>query len=255
MQPPLIAIPVPLSNNQEYVERAIPQYEAAVREAGGVPIRVPLDQSPADVMQLIAPCDALLLPGSAADVDPREYGAVKHPRTAAPDPFRHAVDQLLLQDAYAQRKPILGICYGLQSLNVYRAGTLVQHIESEVNHAAGRKLAVAHRVEIDPASKLAAIIAPAARQPVGLQPLSIPVNSSHHQSAGLPGEGLRVVAQCPDDGIVEAIESASPDHFVLAVQWHPERSFDHDDSSPAIFRALVEQARAHQETRHASAMP
>jgi putative glutamine amidotransferase len=69
------------------------------------------------------------------------------------------------------------------------------------------------------------------------------VNSSHHQSADSVGKGLRIVARCPQDGIVEALEGTDPDHFVLAVQWHPERSIDDDDPSRAIFRALVEAAK------------
>jgi putative glutamine amidotransferase len=75
--------------------------------------------------------------------------------------------------------------------------------------------------------------------------LLIPVNSSHHQSADVIGDGLRVVARCPEDGIIEAVEGTSLDHFVLAVQWHPERSTD-DERSRAIFRALIEAA----ESRH-----
>jgi putative glutamine amidotransferase len=68
------------------------------------------------------------------------------------------------------------------------------------------------------------------------------VNSSHHQSADQVGEGLSISARCPDDGIVEALEGTAPDHFVLAVQWHPERSVDEDEPSRAIFRALIEAA-------------
>ena len=73
--------------------------------------------------------------------------------------------------------------------------------------------------------------------------LIIPANSSHHQSADVIGDGLKVTAHCPEDGIIEAIEGTSPDHFVVAVQWHPERSFDDDERSRRIFRALVEAAR------------
>jgi len=140
------------------------------------------------------------------------------------------VDELLLQDAYNMKKPVLGICYGLQMLNVYRTGTLIQHIESAINHEAGRKVAVAHSVEVEPASKLAGILG---------ESHNVPVNSSHHQSADVIGDGLRVVARCPDDGIIEAVEGTSPDHFVLGVQWHPERSVDDDEPSRAIFRALI----------------
>jgi putative glutamine amidotransferase len=232
---PRIAIPVPHSGDQLYAGRSLPQYEHAVEIAGGEPVRIPLDRPPAEVMKLIERCDAVLLPGSKADIDPAKYEAPRDPHTAAADSGRDTVDELLLQDAYNMRKPILGICYGLQALNVYRTGTLLQHIESAINHAIGRKAAVAHTVEVEPATKLAEILH---------QSLKIPVNSSHHQSADVIGDGLRVVARCPEDGIIEAVEGTSADHFVLAVQWHPERSVDDDEASRAIFRALVEAARA-----------
>jgi len=232
---PRIAIPVPHSGDRAYADRSLPQYEHAVEVAGGEPVRIPLDRPPAEVMKLIERCDAVLLPGSKADIDPAKYEAPRDLHTAAADAGRDTVDELLLQDAYNMRKPVLGICYGLQALNVYRTGTLVQHIESAINHAIGRKATIAHTVEVDPESKLAGILH---------QPHKIPVNSSHHQSADVIGDGLRAVARCPEDGIIEAVEGTSPDHFVLAVQWHPERSVDDDKSSRAIFRALVEAARA-----------
>jgi len=226
---PRIAIPVPHSSDPKYAERALPQYEHGITASGGEAVPIPLDKSPAEVMKLIDTCVGVLLPGSPADVDPAKYDAPKHEKTEKPDPPRDTVDELLLQDAYNMRKPILGICYGLQILNVYRSGTLVQHIESSVNHEAGRNVPVAHRANIEPSSELA--------QVVGKEEL--PVNSSHHQSAGKIGDGLRIVARCPADGIIEAIEGTSPDHFVLAVQWHPERSFDDDPASRAIFAALI----------------
>jgi len=78
-------------------------------------------------------CDGVLLPGSPADVDPEKYGAERHPDTAPADPFRDSTDELLLQDAYNMRKPVFGICYGLQSLNVWRTGTLDQAVPKGVN--------------------------------------------------------------------------------------------------------------------------
>ena len=250
---PRIAIPMPHSTDHEYGERAIPQYERAVALAGGEPIRIPLDLPDDKIKKLIASCNGTLLPGSNADVDPAKFQQPRSPHTAAADPRRDEVDGLLLEDAYAHRKPVLGICYGLQSLNVFQKGSLIQHIpdflpeetRTKVNHEAGKKIAIAHRVEVEAESMLAGIVISDGRGP-GSEvrgPLSLPVNSSHHQSADAVGDRLRIVARCPDDGIIEALEGTASDHFVLAVQWHPERSVDDDEPSRAIFRALVEAAR------------
>jgi len=236
---PRIAIPVPCSGDPEYAARALLQYERAVEMAGGEPVRIPLDQTPDQVRPLIEGCDAVLLPGSPADVDPAKYDAARDPKTADADSQRDRADEVLLRDAYSLRKPVLGICYGLQILNVYCSGSLVQHIDSSVNHEAGRKVPVAHTVEVAPGSKLAEVV-----RDTGVDLGKLPVNSSHHQSADGVGEGLRVVARCSEDGVAEAIEGTAPDHFVLAVQWHPERSVDEDAASRAIFSALVKAAQA-----------
>ena len=145
---------MPHSTDREYGERAIPQYERAVTLAGGEPVRIPLDRTPAEIRALIERCDGVLLPGSNADIDPARFRQERSPHTANADPRRDDVDTLLLDDAYARRKPVLGICYGLQSLNVFRQGSLVQHIpdflpeatRAKVNHEAGRTVAVAHSV-------------------------------------------------------------------------------------------------------------
>ncbi len=291
--PPRIAIPLPHSFDREYAERAIPQYELAITQAGGDPIRIPLDETPEKIKSLIATCDAILLPGSKADVDPAKFQAPRSPQTAPADVPRQNVDELLLADAYLHRKPILGICYGLQSLNVFRTGSLIQHIpdflpeklRTSVDHAAGKKVAIAHNVKIEANSKLAEIIrrdtaasqvakdttahvataasavqrseasanssqpspphpvpSPEQEDALAGSPILLPVNSSHHQSADAVGNGLRIAARCPADGIIEALEGTAPDHFVLAVQWHPERSTEKDESSRSIFRALVKAA-------------
>jgi len=253
---PRIAIPMPHSTDLEYSERAIPQYERAVTLAGGEPVRISPDAPIEQIKNLIAGCDGVLLPGSKADVDPARFNQVKSPHAASADLRREAVDDLLLEDAYANHKPVLGVCYGLQSLNVFRNGSLIQHIpdflpettRSKVNHEAGRHVPIAHGVEIAPDSKLAAIIKEDGRGPRSevRGPLVVPVNSSHHQSADVAGEGLEIVARCSDDGIIEALEGTSPDHFVIAVQWHPERSVDDDKFSLSLFRKLVEFARIEQ---------
>lgn len=231
---PLIAIPEPCSYDRAYSQRAFPAYLKAIEAAGGEPLTISLDSTPEEVARQVSGCAAVLLPGSKADVDPQKYGAEKHPATAPADPPRDAADELLLQDAYSQRKPILGICYGLQALNVWRSGTLVQHIESRVQHT-GNSAEVAHQAVIAPGSLLGSL--------AGKDSQDIPVNSSHHQAAEKLGDGLRVAARCPDDQIIEAIEGIDPQHPVLAVQWHPERSAERDATSRKLFEWLVQAAR------------
>ena len=235
---PRIAIPVPNSKRPLYVSVALPQYERAVRNAGGEPVVIPLNATSSEIAQAVKACDGVLLPGSPADVDPEKYGAERHPDTAPADSFRDNTDELLLQDAYNMRKPVFGICYGLQSLNVWRTGTLNQQLPPGVNHNAGRKVAQAHRVQIDLTSNLAEILRQAGAMPESTQ-LEIPVNSSHHQAPETMGDGLRLVAWCPDDGVKEAVEGTSPDQFVLGVQWHPERTYDIEPASRAMFHAFV----------------
>src|SRR5580700_6493779 len=163
---PRVAIPLPHSSDREYAQRAIPQYEEAITQAGGEPIRIPLDQPQKEIKRLIATGDAILLPGSKADVDPAKFHAPPSPQTAPADIPRNTVDELLLEDAYRHRKPILGICYGLQSLNVFRSGSLIQHIpdflpeefRARVDNEAGKKVEVAHNVEIKNNSNLAEIL-------------------------------------------------------------------------------------------------
>ena len=248
--PPRIAIPMPHSSNHEYALRAIPQYERAVELAGGIPVRIPLDQSAAEVKHIIGSCHGVLLPGSNADLEPTKFQQQRSPHAATADTRREAADTLLLDDACAHRKPVLGICYGLQSLNVYRRGSLIQHIpdflpeaaRAKVDHEAGKNVAVAHTVEIEPGSKLAQILGTGMTNGSGA--IVLPVNSSHHQSADRIGQGLRIAARCPDDGIIEALEGTSTDQFVLAVQWHPERSVEQDEYSRTIFRAFVKAAES-----------
>ncbi len=232
---PRIAIPEPTSTNPEYNQRALPQYLKAIEGEGGEPVVIRSTATPPEVARVVTTCEAVLLPGSPADVDPQKFGAEKHPKTAAADPGRDNLDELLLQDAHNLHKPILGICYGLQSLNVWRTGTLVQDIENTaMNHAAGRAVEFAHNIEIASQSKLASL----------LGATRVRVNSSHHQAAEHAGDGLRVVAKCPDDGVIEALEGTAPDHFVLAVQWHPERTYEKDEPSKKIFREFVNAARS-----------
>ncbi|HKD83328.1 MAG TPA: gamma-glutamyl-gamma-aminobutyrate hydrolase family protein [Terriglobales bacterium] len=238
---PRIAIPVPNSTRPNYVSTSLPEYERAVRNAGGEPVIIAVEATPSEIAQAVKSCDGVLLPGSPADVDPEKYGAARHPETAPSDPFRDNTDELLLQDAYNMRKPVFGICYGLQSLNVWRTGTLQQALPGGVNHKPGRRVARAHQVQIEPDSHLATILREAEALPES-KPLQIPVNSSHRQAVEALGDGLRLVGWCSDDGVKEAVEGTAPDHFVLGVQWHPERTYDSEAASQAMFQAFVRAA-------------
>lgn len=242
---PRIAIPAPHSSNADYVARSLPAYEQAIREAGGEPVVVALELSPDEIARILSQTQGVVLPGSRADVDPAKYDAQPHPRTNAPDRLRDTADELLLQDAFNMRKPVLGICYGMQSLNVWRSGTLVQHLETEVNHRAGRAVERAHKVRIENDSVLADILRSSGAE-TDPETLEVAVNSSHHQAVERLGDGLRAVARCPLDGVIEAVEDVTPGQFALGVQWHPERSFADDPFSRALFRVLVEAAAGHQ---------
>jgi len=237
---PRIAIPVPTLAQAEYNARSWPLYAAAVTLAGGDPVEVPLTLQPAEIARLVTGCQGILLPGSPADVNPAKYGEEREPETADADLARENVDELLLQDAHNLHKPLLTICYGTQSLNTWHTGTLVQHLlPMPVNHGAGRSVAVAHTIDIVPGSLLAKVLGDGPEVAHTPDFLRLPVNSSHHQAVGIAGDGLRVVARCPQDGVVEAVEGQRHDHFVLGLQWHPERSVDTSVASRAIFQHFL----------------
>jgi putative glutamine amidotransferase len=232
---PRIAIPEPCSYDAEYSARSLPPYVRAVEAAGGEPVVIPLGLPPEEMAKRITKCAAVLLPGSKADVDPQKFGQDRHPKTAKADRLRDAADELLLQDAYNLHKPIFGICYGLQSLNVWRTGSLVQDIKSETTHSV-RGGVMAHQVVVEPRTLLA--------REIKAGSCRIRVNSSHHQAADIVGDGLRVAARCPEDGTIEAIEGTVPGHYVLAVQWHPERTFESDEPSLQLFKSFIAAAIA-----------
>jgi putative glutamine amidotransferase len=230
-----IAIPEPTSTDTEYNQRSLPPYLAALHAAGATPVLVPLHERPDRVARMLAGVQGVLLPGSRYDVDPQRFGEDPIPECGPPDPGRTAVDELLLQDAFNLHKPILAICHGAQTLNVWRNGSLVQDLQTPVNHRPGRDVVSAHPVRIAPGSKLAALV------PAG-EAADPQVNSSHHQAIREAGDNLVVSAVSPVDGVVEAVELESPEQFVLAVQWHPERTYTVSPFSRAIFAAFVRAA-------------
>jgi putative glutamine amidotransferase len=237
-----IAIPEPTSSDPAYNQRSLPPYLAALHAAGATPIVVPLHERQDRVARLLAGVQGILLPGSRYDVDPQRYGEDPISECGEPDPARTAVDELLLQDAFSLHKPILAICHGAQSLNVWCNGSLVQDLKTPVNHRPGREVVEAHPVRIAQGSRLAKL------RPSD-EPVEPQVNSSHHQAVRLPGDNLLVTAVSPEDGVVEAVELDSPSHFVLGVQWHPERTYAQRALSRAIFAAFAAAAEAWQPRR------
>lgn len=247
MSRPRIAIPVPTSADEAYNQRSWPMYAAAVDAAGGEPIRVELAGSSRSLREIARQSSGILLPGSPADVLPSRYGADPDPATNKADEARETADWTLLEEAERNRLPVLGICFGLQSLNVYRGGSLVQDLlPLPVNHSAGSKVAVAHTADIARDSLLGSLLTGGeVTENNGF--LRLPVNSSHHQAIAEPGPGMRIVARSPEDGVIEAIEAEyDPNNpwFFMAVQWHPERSTEISATSRAIFARLVDEARA-----------
>lgn len=234
-----IAIPEPTSTNLGYNQRSLPQYLIALRSAGVTPVVLPLHERQDRVARLLFGVQGILLPGSGFDVDPQRYGESPIPECGEIDPGRTAVDELMLQDAFNLRKPILAICHGAQTLNVWRNGSLVQDLKTSVDHRPGRTIADAHSVRVVPGSRLANLL------PRG-SGLVTDVNSSHHQAIRVPGDNLVVTAVSPADGVVEAVELDSREHFVVGVQWHPERTYTHSAFSRAIFSAFVQAAGAWQ---------
>ena len=261
---PRIAIPVPTSTDVAYNQRSWPSYAKAIALSGGEPVAIPLNLPTLMLGELIASCEGVLLPGSPADVDPALYGADRDPATAAADPAREAVDYLLLDDAEKHGKPVLGICFGVQSLNVWRGGSLVQDLTPlPVNHSVGSKVAIAHTALVSKDSVLASLLTDEeAPEIAGF--LRLPINTSHHQSVAAPGTGLRIVARSPEDGVIEAVELDADDsvfhvehppakQFLLGVQWHPERSFEISAASRSLFKKLVDEAQRVAESQTGSA--
>ncbi|HEY0760239.1 MAG TPA: gamma-glutamyl-gamma-aminobutyrate hydrolase family protein [Acidisarcina sp.] len=239
-----IAVPEPTSKDPAYNQRAWPQFAHALGCCGAVAVPVPLGESQATIARLISTCAGILLPGSPSDLNPQKYGQEPVAECAAPDPGREAVDELLLQDAFNLYKPIFGVCYGLQSLNVWRNGSLIQHLPASGRHDPEPDVAEAHTVVVASASGLEQAIT-GARDAVHVDGLTeLIVNSSHHQAVDNPGDGLAMVARSADDGVIEALEGHNPEQYVLGVQWHPERTFGVSAASRMLFETFVAAARA-----------
>jgi putative glutamine amidotransferase len=243
--PALIAIPEP-SVDPEYNGRALPFYVQALEAAGAQALVVPLEEPQERVAKMLTRVQGILLPGSRFDVDPQRYGEQPIAACGPDDPARTAVDELLLQEGFNLRKPILAICHGTQTLNVWRNGSLIQDLQTAVNHQPGRTVVEAHPVEIRAGSRLAGLLAQSGRNQTARPQADgvTQVNSSHHQAIRVPGDQLLVSAVSPGDGVIEAVELDAPEHFVIGVQWHPERTCAESALSRTLFQAFVREAQA-----------
>ena len=244
---PRILIPQPTSLDLAYNRACWPQYAEAVRSAGGAAVEASLTEGTQALIALAVTCDGVLLPGSPADVSPARYGHDRSDACGPADVLRERCDAALLEHVFANRKPLLAVCYGLQSLNVFRGGTLLQDLECvPVNHAAGAGVGVAHGVIVSGGSRLGRIAGEVEGDgSAGEGASRLMTNSSHHQAVGIVGADLDVTARSIEDLVVEAVElRGEGGWFLLGVQWHPERTTGISAVSHEIFRCLVGAAAA-----------
>jgi putative glutamine amidotransferase len=236
---PLIGVSTSVTID-EYPERAYVNaaYLRAVEEAGGVPVLLAPQLSPAAREALWTRLDGLVLTGGG-DVDPARFGEAAHSRTTLVSPERDALELELVDRALRDDVPMFAICRGLQVLNVALGGTLHQHLPDrfgdKIQHSQPDKRHIAtHDVKLSTeGTRLGAI--------VGTSELR--VNSFHHQAVHRVARDLREVGWAPDN-VIEALEHTDPHRFVVAVQWHPEDLVGHDAAARALFTAVVGAARA-----------
>ena len=209
-------------------------YVEAVLAAGGLPILLP--HAPESAAAYLALLDGLVVTGGAFDVPPELYGEARRSACGPTRPARTAFEKDVLEAALAARLPALGVCGGMQLLNVVRGGTLYQDLVADAGLSGHEQPAPkdvpSHEARVAPGTQLAAL--------VGAGPLL--VNSTHHQAVREPGAGVLVSARAPD-GVAEAIEL--PDlPFALGVQWHPEACLRHEPRHAALYGGLVQAARS-----------
>ena len=206
-------------------------YIDAVQRAGGIAVLLPPDahlvEHPQEVLDGL---DALILAGGA-DLDPATYGAVAHPESVGATGLRDAFELALVRAAIEQDLPVLGVCRGMQVMNVARGGTLHQHVPDLLGHEDHRRIPGTfgdHDVRLATGS-LAARAAGGAR---------VATKSHHHQAVDRIGDGLRVTGWAADDDLPEAIELPGA-RYALGVQWHPEA-----DPGSAVIASVVDEARS-----------
>lgn len=248
-QLPRVGIPWRTSTDEEQAKRTghrgkTEDYLRAVEKAGAEGVILSLEDQK-ETSRLIPTLDAFMLPGSPADIDPQHYGSANQGLSAHPDLAREETDRAVLQHAFAEKKPVLAICYGCQLLNVYLGGTLIQDLRAETGTATPHRKKdlvppgqpepkddPAHATTFESGSRLNALAG--SSQAV--------VNSSHHQAIRELGENLRVTSRA-SDGTIEGVEWTGDSNWVTGVQWHPERMLG-DAFSERLFSDFVAAAKA-----------
>ncbi|MEW6522354.1 MAG: gamma-glutamyl-gamma-aminobutyrate hydrolase family protein [Bacillota bacterium] len=208
-----------------------PEYTRGIRAAGGVPVMIPFLDEEA-TCRLLEVLDGIILSGGV-DVDPSHFGEEPLPQLGRVCPERDRAELILTRNALERRIPVLGICRGVQVLNVAAGGTLVQDIPCQVKPSLKHSQAAprwypTHAVEMDDRSTVARLLGAS----------TIRVNSFHHQSVAQPAPGFTITARAPD-GVIEAIEGPG---FAVGVQWHPECMWEKDQRFLQLFRGLVDAA-------------
>lgn len=222
---------IPLWDEERKSIWMLPGYLDGIRNAGGLPVILPLTSNQADAATLLMKCDGLLMTGGQ-DVDPFLYGHTATDRCGAVCRERDEMETHFFHEAIRQNIPILGICRGLQMINVLMGGTLYQDLPTETNSRINHHMQapydrVSHQVSLTPDTALHQL----------LQVEDMGVNSYHHQAIKVLGAELEVMAVA-EDGIVEAVLLPSR-KFVWAVQWHPEYDLT-NSSSQKIFKAFID---------------
>lgn len=228
---PLVGITMRLSAAHDFYLRR--EYAEAIERFGGAPIYLPLLARREYANRVLETVDAILLPGSDSDVDPLLYDEEPLPRCGAVQPARDRTDLLFIERAEEMKIPILGICYGMQILNVARGGSLLQDIETEHPNALAHQQGaprerLSQRIRIEEDSFLRGLT----------NDSSALINTHHHQAVKKIGENLKIAARA-SDGIVEAVEDARPGVFAVGVQWHPELCWRDDIFSQNLFAAFI----------------
>ena len=225
-------------------------YSEAVEAAGGAPVHISLIPNADYIDAVVEALDGILLPGSDSDVDPLRYGQQPHPALGTVQTIKDETDLLVINAAERKGIPLLGICFGMQVLNVSRGGTLIQDISSQVPQAIKHEQGAprdrpSHRVKMLENSKLTEIAGS----------VDAVVNSHHHQAIETVGADL-IATAWTSDGIIEALEDPRPDRFIVAVQWHPELGWERDLLSQRLFRTFInEAATAHESELSAISTP